>query len=140
MNNPLEPIFFDTSAILAVADKDDQFHSRAVKIHQDLVGHKPLFVLTDYILDEVANGLAKLNFRAVAVQFIEMLRSSSHCQIIHVSEELFNRGWILYKKRTDKEWGLTDCISFVVMSERNISRAFTGDKHFEQAGFTILLK
>jgi predicted nucleic acid-binding protein len=140
MNDPVEPVFFDTSSILAIADKDDQFHSQAVEIHQELLGHATLFVLTDYILDEVANGLARLNFRAVAVQFIEMIRSSNRCQIIHVSEELFDKGWQLYKSRTDKEWGLTDCVSFEVRRERKITRAFTNDRHFEQAGFTVLLK
>ena len=35
---------------------------------------------------------------------------------------------------------LTDCISFVVMQERGIAEALTGDHHFEQAGFAALLK
>jgi len=48
-------------------------------------------------------------------------------------------GWTLYQQRPDKEWGLTDCISFVVMQEQGISEAFTSDHHFTQAGFTILL-
>jgi hypothetical protein len=37
--------------------------------------------------------------------------------------------------RPDKEWSLTDCISFVAMNERNITDALTSDHHFEQAGF-----
>jgi len=45
-----------------------------------------------------------------------------------------------YQERMDKEWGLTDCISFVVMKERKITEAFTSDRHFEQAGFTNLLQ
>jgi predicted nucleic acid-binding protein len=35
---------------------------------------------------------------------------------------------------------LTDCLSFVVMQDEGITQALTGDKHFEQAGFTALLK
>jgi predicted nucleic acid-binding protein len=46
----------------------------------------------------------------------------------------------LYDARPDKKWTLTDCISFVVMQERGITEALTGDQHFEQAGFTALLK
>jgi uncharacterized protein len=41
--------------------------------------------------------------------------------------------------RRDKEWSLTDCISFVVMKERGLTEALTADHHFEQAGFKALL-
>jgi predicted nucleic acid-binding protein len=40
----------------------------------------------------------------------------------------------------DKEWPLTDCISFVVMAREGITEALTGDRHFEQVGFVPLLK
>lgn len=53
---------------------------------------------------------------------------------------LFDAGLELYASRSDKEWSLTDCISFVVMRERGITDALTGDHHFEQAGFVALLK
>ena len=49
-------------------------------------------------------------------------------------------GIALYAERPDKDWSLTDCISFVVMREMDISEALTGDRHFEQAGFTVLLR
>jgi predicted nucleic acid-binding protein len=45
----------------------------------------------------------------------------------------------LYRNRADKNWSLTDCISFVVMKRKGITEALTGDHHFEQAGFKALL-
>ena len=53
--------------------------------------------------------------------------------------ELLEQGMDLYARRPDKEWSLTDCISFVVMSQNGLEEALTGDHHFEQAGFRILL-
>ncbi len=44
-----------------------------------------------------------------------------------------------YGGRPDKEWSLTDCISFVVMQDEQIIEALTADRHFEQAGFKVLL-
>ena len=61
-------------------------------------------------------------------------------RVIPLDRALFQAGLDLYETRLDKDWGLTDCISFVVMQREGIVEAFTSDKHFEQAGFTRLLK
>ncbi len=45
----------------------------------------------------------------------------------------------LYRERPDKEWGLTDCVSFVVMRERGLTEALTTDDHFRQTGYRALL-
>jgi len=59
--------------------------------------------------------------------------------VVPLSEALFRQSFDLYRQRLDKEWGLTDCISFVVMQERGITEALTADHHFRQAGFLALL-
>jgi predicted nucleic acid-binding protein len=56
-----------------------------------------------------------------------------------MSDDLWDRAFRLYRERIDKEWGLTDCLSFVVMKVRSISDALTADEHFRQAGFRPLL-
>ncbi len=61
-------------------------------------------------------------------------------KIIPADTRLFQRGVDFFEQRQDKEWFLTDCLPFVVMREEGIAQALTGDKHFEQAGFTARLK
>jgi hypothetical protein len=51
-----------------------------------------------------------------------------------------DRGLALYAARPDKEWSLTDCVSFLVMQDHGVTEALTADHHFEQAGFVALLK
>ncbi len=53
---------------------------------------------------------------------------------------LLDRGFELFSRRADKEWSLTDCTSFVVMREEGLTDALTTDHHFEQAGFSVLLR
>jgi hypothetical protein len=53
---------------------------------------------------------------------------------------LLDAGLGLYGRRLDKEWSLADCIAFVVMKDEGITDALTTDRHFEQAGFKVLLK
>jgi predicted nucleic acid-binding protein len=72
--------------------------------------------------------------------FILHLRASAPCEIVPASRELLDRALDFYHQHADKKWTLTDCVSFVIMRERGVTDALTGDKHFEQAGFVALLK
>jgi uncharacterized protein len=54
-----------------------------------------------------------------------------------VDREPHAAGVLLFAERADKNWSLTDCVSFALMRQRGIRRALAFDHHFEQAGFTI---
>lgn len=57
-----------------------------------------------------------------------------------MSSVFLDTAWQLFRERSDKEWGITDCTSFLIMQDRNLVDAFTVDRHFEQAGFHALIK
>jgi hypothetical protein len=92
------------------------------------------------VLVEVGNFLSRSGDRPLFVRLIKALRGDPSLANLPSERILFERGLNLYASRMDKDWSLTDCISFVVMKERTITEALTGDHHFEQAGFKILLK
>ena len=56
-----------------------------------------------------------------------------------IDSTLFRRAVDLYRNRPDKKWGLTDCMSFVVMQQENLTDVLTADEHFTQAGFRALM-
>jgi predicted nucleic acid-binding protein len=60
-------------------------------------------------------------------------------EVVPVSRALYERAFALYRGRNDKDWGMTDCVSFVVMEDRGIRQALTADDHFRQAGYQALL-
>jgi predicted nucleic acid-binding protein len=132
-------VFVDTAAWIALANADDELHSRAGQIMSDLLTQKARLVTTEFVLLEVADALGAPSLRTNTIQFINRLRQAPILRIIPVSEELLADGWTLYSQRLDKDWGLTDCTSFVVMLSEQITQAFTSDRHFEQAGFVKLL-
>jgi hypothetical protein len=76
--------------------------------------------------------------RRVFLFMLADLRKNPHCFIMPPCQRLFDQGLDLYARRLDKDWSLTDCISFVVMEEHGLHEALTGDNHFEQAGFKPL--
>ncbi len=96
-------------------------------------------VTTSRVLIELANFMTLPHERQMAAAFISDLKCGSAIRIVPASEELLWRGFDLYRDRPDKAWSLTDCTSFIVMREEELSEAFTGDRHFEQAGFIRLL-
>ncbi len=94
---------------------------------------------TEAVLIEIANGSSATN-RAGAVRFIENLYGTQNARIEPLTPQLFQRGLALYRERADKEWGMTDCISFIVMSDHALADALTTDHHFVQAGFNAMLR
>ena len=92
------------------------------------------------MLTEVADGLSAPRFRAAFGRLLDLIRSEDHLIVVPAEQELFEKGVALYLNRPDKEWSLTDCISFAVMREQGITEALTGDHHFEQAGFIALMR
>ena len=55
-------------------------------------------------------------------------------------QAMFDRGLDLYRERLDKNWSLTDCISFVIMRDESLTDALTADVNFVQAGFRALMR
>lgn len=129
--------FVDTFFFLALLVRDDEYHGRAVEI----VGRLDTdLVTTAWVLTEVADGLATRGWHSRFLELLELLKGHPRVTIIPPDEPHFDRGLDLYARRLDKRWTLTDCISFAVMTELGITEALTGDHHFEQAGFIVLLK
>lgn len=132
-------VFVDTAAWIAVVNARDGLHEAAQDMMRDLRRQNALLLTTEFVLLEVANALSAPAFRVRASNLIKELYNLSNAQIIPVDALLFADGLKLYGERPDKEWSLTDCTSFIVMERENITRAFTSDNHFEQAGFVKLL-
>jgi len=133
-------VFLDTSGLIAVVNVDDQWHSLAESTWQELLRANTSFLTTSLVLIEVADGLSRIHQRSLAVYLYDRLRSSPQVEIIQVVQATEEQAWDLFRERQDKDWGMTDCVSFVVMRDRDLQEAFTNDRHFEQAGFIRLLR
>jgi predicted nucleic acid-binding protein len=97
-------------------------------------------VTTRAVIIEVGNALSKPSYRSTALALIHSFHRDPLVEVTPLSEELYEKGANLFRRYHDKHWGLTDCISFVVMKERGLTEALTADAHFRQAGFRPLLR
>jgi predicted nucleic acid-binding protein len=133
----MKTAFADTFYFLALLDSREDRHPQAVEASRD-----PLLrlVTTEWVLAEFADAYSHPQDRADFVSLYRSLLNHPRVKIIPASTALFQRGVDLFEQRKDKEWSLTDCISFLVMRDDGVGEALTGDQHFEQAGFKALLK
>ena len=131
------PVFIDTVYWLALVNKNDHWHKQALEWSTRIAD--PL-VTTDAVLTEVADALCRADRRRWAVDVIEAIRSDRTITSVPGSVKLFTESFKLYTARPDKDWSLTDCMSFVVMKNRKIEQALTADTHYVQAGFRALLR
>jgi uncharacterized protein len=130
-------VFADTFYFLALLNPADAAHQRAKRLAAEFAG---MMLTTEWVLIETADGLATGRNRQTFGVLVQALTPSTAWEIVWSSRDMFDRGLTLYSNRPDKGWSLTDCLSFEIMRQRGITEALTGDHHFEQAGFTALLK
>ena len=133
-------LFLDTSFTIAQVSPKDQFNQKARFWSEKIQAEQISLITTQAILLEIGNALSKQHFRQIAVTLLEYFAVSESIEIIPLTDDLYNKAFNFFRSRPDKDWGLVDCISFVVMTERNIPSALTADEHFIQAGFTALLR
>ena len=132
-------LFLDTAYIYALFNTRDQWHTKAIEWQKILEVHNRPLVTTQLVLVEIGNGLSGQRFRQKASHIIRYLQANSLVDVVPVSPDAFARALELFEQRSDKDWGLTDCFSFIAMQENGLTDALTTDAHFRQAGFNALL-
>jgi predicted nucleic acid-binding protein len=96
-------------------------------------------ITTEAVCWEWLNAMSDLSTRSIAARGHERIQNDARIEVIGHSEGLSNAAVRLFTDRSDKDWSLTDCLSFIVMDRRNIRDALTADRHFGQAGLRAVL-
>lgn len=125
---------------MTLINEADTDHTKAKTIRDRLLNSKKRFLITDYIILEIANSLCKRRWRTRSVKLLNSIREIESIEVVEIDKKISEKAWDMYSARTDKEWSLTDCASFVVMKQYGIQEAFTNDHYFEQAEFAVLMK
>lgn len=133
-------VFLDSSYAIALSTPNDPHHSGAVRLSYVFENPGTRAVTTRAVMMEIGDALSRARFREAAAALLATFEADPGIVIVPMSEELFKQAFALFRDRRDKDWGLTDCLSFVVMWERGIGEALTADRHFRQAGFRPLLE
>jgi predicted nucleic acid-binding protein len=133
----MKACFADTFYFLALIGSRDRSHTRAVELSRTLTC--PIYTTT-WVLTELADAMCQPPKRQRFGLLLHRLRAEPRVIIVPTTDRLYEAGLQRYLDRSDKEWSLTDCISFIVMEQEGLVDALTADHHFEQAGFIAILR
>jgi uncharacterized protein len=133
------PLFLDTGFAIALLSPRDFYHARAQVLAAELKAVPRRIVTTDAVIYEIGAALSKVAWRQAATCFIAALRQDPNVEIVTSEPALAEQAFDLFRSRSDKDWSLADCLSFVVMLRHNINTALSADEHFRQAGYEPLL-
>lgn len=132
-------VFLDTAGWIALLNASDRLHGEADSIWRELGRLNRRVLVSDWIIAEAGNGLARTPGRAAFVKAVNVLLTSPRAEVVIVDGQLLSEAVKLYASRGDKTWGLVDCASFIIMERQGIHDVFGNDRHFGQAGFHCLL-
>jgi predicted nucleic acid-binding protein len=122
--------------VIALINERDELHTKACMLADRF--DRSNLITTEAILIEIGNALAR-GYKSESIEVIGTLVQDPNVSIVSVDSILFQKAFNLYARLRDKSWGLTDCVSFVVMKESGTIDALTCDRHFIQAGFRALM-
>lgn len=91
-----ELIFVDTWAWLALANRKDSNHKRAVRKYNKIKREGYKMVTSDYVLDEVITALFRNVVFSNAVRFIEsliLMIDYNQLRLEKITEERFKKAW-----------------------------------------------
>ena len=136
----MRTIFADACYWIALLNPRDQLHQKANETSKNL--GRCRIVTSEMVLTEFLNGLGKKGsqIREKAIKVVKTIMSSPNVEVIPQSSQQFRNAIEKYDNHRDKEWGLTDCASIQIMEERTINEILTNDHHFQQAGYTALMR
>lgn len=128
-------IFADAFYWIALLNPKDTWHETVINYRLE-----DKLITTDVVLDELLNFFSKRGsfMRQKAIALYENIQLNPQIKVVITDAEIRRAATDIYKKRLDKGYSITDCISMVVMKQRGITDVLTNDRHFTQEGFNIL--
>lgn len=129
-------VLVDTSAFYALVDRRDAAHAVAVATARRFAGTRRRLLTTNFVVAETHALLLRRLGREVASAFLDRVDATAAVERAESADEA--RGRAIVRLHADKDYSLTDAISFAVMERLGLDRAFAYDRHFAQYGFRVL--
>ncbi len=128
-------LFVDTSAWFALINRRDPDHREVSKTLESSRGR---LITSNYVFDETVTLCRHRLGHDAAVRVGDQLRGGAVADLVRASADDEGAAWDLFRRRNDKDYSFTDCVSFAMMRRLGIERAAACDDDFKREGFTVL--
>jgi predicted nucleic acid-binding protein len=128
-------IFTDTSGFFALMTHNDYMHVCAKENFKYFAKERARLLTSSFVLVET---LALLQ-RRIGLEPVHEFNAKIFplLEVVWIDKQWYWKGIQRVFSHGKRDLSLVDCISFEIMESRDISMAFTFDKHFSDYGFTI---
>ena len=131
-------IFIDTGAFIALNDKSDQYHLKATAIFKKLLKDNSSVLFTsNLVISETYTRILYISKPEIAIKFLDIIKQIS-ISILYSDHQIENKSIEFLKKYKNEKISYTDAVSFLLMKENKISKAFAFDRHFLLADYILL--
>lgn len=124
--------FSDTGFFYAVADFRDRWHSECTIVFENLKKQRWHLITTLLVIAEIHALVLQRMGQATALNVVKTILESVEIVPIEPSDIVKALG--ILERYADKDFSLTDAISFAVMERLGIKVALAVDKHFVEYG------
>jgi predicted nucleic acid-binding protein len=121
-----DPVFLDTSLIVGLADRKDQWHADARRVAKQLPKHP---TLTDLVVAESITIIGKRSGGKAARVLFDFF--SDECEVIFVDQALLNSA-IVQHTRFDGSLSLADCATIAAMVREEDTELVSFDSDFDK--------
>ena len=127
-------VLADTSAIYALIDRDDSYHTKATSLLRSFPRRGLTPFLSNFIVAEChALLLSRLGMHTAREWLV---KQAWPVEPVAPNDE--ERAKEIISRYTDKGFSYTDATSFAVMERLGIREAFAYDPHFQQYGLKLV--
>jgi predicted nucleic acid-binding protein len=131
-------VVLDTSALIAIHEPKDQYHTIAKNILKDLLNAGIRFIIPNTVYIEFSDNLVSHYGKKSALEKLSLLKKSKFITFLNEEKEDFTLGEGFFQKFNDVDTSLTDSIIFSFMKWRKFRRIFTFDSHFQMMDFVVI--
>ena len=131
-------VFIDTSAFVALRNRDEREHGAARSALEQLVAQRAALFTSSYVFSETYTAILVRVGRREAITWGRRMRDGTAVDIVTIDDEVADEAWRLLEEHADKTWSHVDATSFALMDREHSTAAFAFDRHFEQRGLQVI--